>query len=398
MDLTRWNFRPALCLWHLGKKSIKNLQRKYFVYWEDREFVSYWGKINVKEINPLSRAPLQLLPTLFLYTISYEEYSVSQLLKGQFKTHWLIPYSLAWAALVNVSWVPFAPLILHLEVLRIHTMSYSTWRELTKIFLQKYVWRESKYLYHIHLLFLLFRCGYRINNLHTLVNQLHACSHGQLSAAPWTAVHQVSKSMGFFRQECCSGFPFPTPWDLPNLGIELMSLASLGLAGRFFTTVPSGKPEYINSVQFSSFQFSRSVVSDLLRPHGLQHTRLPIHCQLPELAQTYVHRVGDTSNNLSCHSLLLLPSIFPSIRVFSNESVLHIKWPKYWSFSFSISLSNEYSGLISFRIDWFDPFAVQGTLKSLLQHHSSKTSILWCSAFFMVQLSHPYMTTGKTIA
>ena len=99
-----------------------------------------------------------------------------------------------------------------------------------------------------------------------------------------------------------------------------------------------------------------------------------------------------------CHPLLLLPSLFPSIRVFSNESVLCIRWPKYWSFSFSISLSSEYSGLISFRIDWSDILAVQGTLKSLLQHHSSKALILQCSAFFTVQLSHPYMTTGKTIA
>ena len=96
--------------------------------------------------------------------------------------------------------------------------------------------------------------------------------------------------------------------------------------------------------------------------------------------------------------LLLLPSIFQSLRVFSNESVLHIKWPKYWSFSFSISPANEYSGLISFRMDWLDLLAVQGTFKSLLQHHSSKASILQCSAFFRVQLSHPYMTTGKTIA
>ena len=99
-----------------------------------------------------------------------------------------------------------------------------------------------------------------------------------------------------------------------------------------------------------------------------------------------------------CCPLLLLPSIFPSIRVFSSKSVLHIRWPKYWSFHFSTSPSNEYSGLISFRINWLDLLAVQGTLKSLLQHHSSKASILWCSAFFMVQLSHPYMTTGKTIA
>ena len=98
-----------------------------------------------------------------------------------------------------------------------------------------------------------------------------------------------------------------------------------------------------------------------------------------------------------CHPLLLLPSIFPSIRVFSNESAVCIRWPKYWSFRLSISPSNEYSGLISFRIYWFD-LAVQGTLKSLLQHHSSKASVLWCTAFFMVQLSHPYMTTGKIIA
>ena len=105
------------------------------------------------------------------------------------------------------------------------------------------------------------------------------------------------------------------------------------------------------------------------------------------------------SNHLIlCYPLFLLPSIFPSIRVFSNELALLIRWPKCWSFNFSISPSNEYSGLISFRIDWFDLLAVQGALKSLLQHDSSKAPILWCSAFFMVQLSHPYMTTGKTIA
>ena len=106
-----------------------------------------------------------------------------------------------------------------------------------------------------------------------------------------------------------------------------------------------------------------------------------------------------SSNHLIlCHPLFLPPSIFPSIKVFSNESALCIRWPKYWNFSFSISPSNEYSGLISFRMDWLDLLAVQGTLKSLLQHHSSKASILWHSAFFTVQLSHPYVTTGKTIA
>ena len=111
-----------------------------------------------------------------------------------------------------------------------------------------------------------------------------------------------------------------------------------------------------------------------------------------------IESVMPSNHLILCHPLLLQPSIFPTIGVFSKESVLCIRWPKYWCFSFSISPFNEHSGLISFRIDWFDLLAVQGTLKSLLQHHSSKASILWCSAFFMVQLSHPYMTTGKTIA
>ena len=111
-----------------------------------------------------------------------------------------------------------------------------------------------------------------------------------------------------------------------------------------------------------------------------------------------IELVMPSNHLILCLSPLLLPSIFPSIRVFSNESVLHIRWPKYWSFSFSISPSNEYSGRISFRMDWLDFLAVQGTLQSLLQHHSSKASIIRCSAFFIVQLSHPYMTTGKTIA
>ena len=111
-----------------------------------------------------------------------------------------------------------------------------------------------------------------------------------------------------------------------------------------------------------------------------------------------IESVMPSNHLILCHPLLLLPSVFPSIRVFPNDSVLHIRWPKYWSFSFSIGPSNEYSGLISFRIDWFDLLAVQGTLKSLLQHHSSKASILWCLAFFIVQLSHPHMTAGKTTA
>ena len=108
--------------------------------------------------------------------------------------------------------------------------------------------------------------------------------------------------------------------------------------------------------------------------------------------------VMPSSHLILCHTLFLLPSIFPSIRVFSNESALRIRWPKYWSFSFNIRPSNEHPGLISFRMDWLDILAVQGTRKSLLQHHSSKASVLWCSAFFIVQLSHPYLTTGKTVA
>ena len=137
-------------------------------------------------------------------------------------------------------------------------------------------------------------------------------------------------------------------------------------------------------------------MSDSLWPHEPQHAKP----QLLEFTQTHVHQVGDAiqpSHPMSSPSLLL-PPIPPSIRVFSNESTLHMRWPKYWSFSFSISPSNEHPRLISFRKDWLDLLAVQETLKSLLQHHSSKASILWCLAFFTVQLSHPYMTTGKTIA
>ena len=145
--------------------------------------------------------------------------------------------------------------------------------------------------------------------------------------------------------------------------------------------------------QFSSV--SQSCVT-LCDPKDCTTPGFPVFYHLPELAQTHVHWVSDAIH--PSHPLLSpSPSIFPSIRVFSNESTLHIRRPKYWSFSFSISPCNEYSGLISFRMDWLDLLAVQGTLKCLLQHNSSKASVLQCSAFFMVQLSHPYMTTGKTI-
>ena len=132
----------------------------------------------------------------------------------------------------------------------------------------------------------------------------------------------------------------------------------------------------------------------VLWPPHVKSWLIGYHSQ-SSLRLTSIESVMPSSHLILCHPLLLLPSIFPSIRVFSNESVLCIRWPKYWSFSFNICPSNEYSGLISFRIDWFDFLAFQGTLKSLLQHHSSKASILWYSTFFMVQLSHDYMTTGK---
>ena len=126
----------------------------------------------------------------------------------------------------------------------------------------------------------------------------------------------------------------------------------------------------------------------------------PVHHQLLKLAQTHVHQIsgGRSKYHNLCCLLFLLLLIFPSIRAFSNESVLHIRWSKYWNFNFSISPPNEYSEMISFRMDWLDILAVQGTLKSILQHHSSKASIIWHSALYMVQLSHSYITTGKTIA
>ena len=150
---------------------------------------------------------------------------------------------------------------------------------------------------------------------------------------------------------------------------------------------------YSSRVQFSSVAQSCPTFCD---PMNHSTPGLPVHHKLLEFTQTHVHLVVIPSNHLIlCHPLLLLPTIPPSIRVFSSESTLHMRWPKYWSFSFSISPSNEYSGLISFRVDWLDLLAVQGTLKNLLQHHSSKVSILPHSAFFMVQLSHPYMSAGK---
>ena len=146
--------------------------------------------------------------------------------------------------------------------------------------------------------------------------------------------------------------------------------------------------------------FIHSVVPDSLRPHGLQygHVSLSITNSQSLLKLMSIELVMASNHHILCCPLLLLPSIFPSIRIFPSESILCIRWTKYWSFSCSISPSSGYSGLISFRMDCLDLLTAQGTLKSLLQHHSSNASILWCSAFFIVQLSHPYMTAGKTIA
>ena len=155
----------------------------------------------------------------------------------------------------------------------------------------------------------------------------------------------------------------------------------------------------LHSVQFSSVTQSLSRVQLFATPWTTAHqASLSITNSRSPPKPMSIESVMPSNHLILCRPLLLLPSSFPSIRVFSNESALRIWWPKYWSFSFNISPSNEHSGLISFRMDWLDLLAVAGTLKSLLQYHSSKVSILWCSAFFIVQLSYPYMTTGKTIA
>ena len=183
--------------------------------------------------------------------------------------------------------------------------------------------------------------------------------------------------MGFSRQEYWSGLPCPSPGDLPYPGIKPGSPT-------WQADSLLSEPPGISSVQ------SLSHVWPFATPWSAAcQASLSITNSRNLLKLMSIELMIPSNHLLLCHPLLLLPSIFPSIRVFSNESVLRIRWPKYWSFSFSISPSNEYSGLISFRMDWLDLLAVQGTLESLLQHHSSKASILWRSAFFMVQIWHP---------
>ena len=192
--------------------------------------------------------------------------------------------------------------------------------------------------------------------------------------------------MEFSRQEYLGWSLFPSLGNPPNPVIKTRTLA---LQADSLLSELSGKPHM-------SLQFSHSVVSDSLRSHGYQGS-LSIAKSQSLLKLMCIESVKPSNHLILCRPLLLLPSIFLSIRVFSNESALCIRWPKYWSFSFSISPFNEYSGLISFRMYCFHLLAIQGTLKSLLQQHSSKASILWRSAFFIVQLLHPYMTTRKTL-
>ena len=212
--------------------------------------------------------------------------------------------------------------------------------------------------------------------------------------------------MEFSRQEYWNGLSFPSPGNLPDPGIEpgspALQAVSLEIAPpgklRISTCVlllePLNSP--FSSVQFSSVQFSHSVVSDSLWPHELQHARPPGPSPAPGVYPNPCPSSRWCHPAISCcRPLLLLHPIPPSIRVFSNESTLRMRWPKYWSFSFSISLSKEHPGLISFRMDWLDLLAVQGTLKSLLQHHSSKASIFLCSAFFTVHLAHLHMPLEK---
>ena len=215
-------------------------------------------------------------------------------------------------------------------------------------------------------------------------------SYVQLFVTLWAVDHQAPLSMEFSRQEYWSGLPCPTPKYLPNPGIKPGSPA---LQADSLSLSYQGSPySYIS-------QFSCSLLSNSVTPWtAARQVSLSITNSWSLLKLMSIKSVMPFNHLILCCPLLLLLSIFPASGSFSNESVLRIRWPEYWSFSFSIIPSKEVPGLISFRMDWLDLLAVQGTLKSLLQDHSSKASILQHSAFFMVQLSHPYMTTRKTRA
>ena len=195
-----------------------------------------------------------------------------------------------------------------------------------------------------------------------------------LFATPWTAAHQAFREALFVIAKRC------TQPKCPSIH-EWINKCDISIQ---------------RNIQFSSVQLLNRVRLFATPWITARQAYLSITNSRSSLRLTSIESVMPSSHLILCHPLLLLPTIPPSIRVFTNESTLHMMWAKYWTFSFSISPSNEHPGLISFRMDWLDFLAVQGTLKSLLQHHSSKTSILRCSAFFTVQLSHPYVTTGKT--
>ena len=206
----------------------------------------------------------------------------------------------------------------------------------------------------------------------------------------WTVARQTPLSMGFSRQGYWSGLPRPPPRDLPYSGNAPASHVSC-VGRQVFTTSAAWEAPWTRLL------FSHLVMSNSLWPYGLQAS-LSFTFSWSLLKLMSIELLILFSHLILCRPLFLLPSIFPSIKVFSNELVLQIRWPEYWDFSFSISPSNEYSGLISFRTDWLPQLAVQGILKSLLQQHSSKASVLWHSAYFMVQLSHLYLSTGNTTA
>ena len=238
--------------------------------------------------------------------------------------------------------------------------------------------------------------------------KVKSLSRVRLFDTPRTAAHQAPLSMGFSRKEYWSGVPLPSLMlklklqyfgHLIRTASSLEKIPMLGKIedrrrGQQRMRLLDGITDVVDTnlsklweivkdreawrvvVQFISVQFSCSVMSDSLRPHGLQHTRLPCPSPTPRATQTHVHHVSGAIQHLIPYRPLLLSSIFPSIGIFSNELAVLIRWPKYWSFSFNISPSNEYSGLISFRMDWLGLLVIQGTLKSFLQHHSSKALIL----------------------
>ena len=249
---------------------------------------------------------------------------------------------------------------------------------------------ENVYL-KIALLLLLFSCDIVSNSLEIIWIATH---QSPLSSVSWSLLKLISCELVMLSIHLILCYPLLLPSNFPSIRVFSNELSisircqSIG-ASASATDIPMNQYQY---------QFSLSVVSDSLWPHELQFARPPCPSPTPGVYLNSCSLSQWCHLTILCRPLLLLPWILPNISVFSNESALRIRWPKYWSFSFNIRLSNEHPGMISFRMDWLNLLAVQGTLKSLLQHHSSKASTLQCSAFLIVQISNPYMTTGKTIA